>query len=254
MAKGIFSFLFSDTSSGSETGSKNDGKGNAELVSMGNVEASNQIQLSKDKGAVKGKDNDTPEKNVAKTEKRKYKTPKPTHTANLKANRRRKEARKTVRTRTLEINDKTRDARQDITKAKKSTLNKDTKVNAIKEFLEQLPPDTKDLITEQMKQKIKPQQEEKKVVLSAQKQEEKMSVRERIERKRGAYREQQTALRLAKMAAEKAREMVKAVRDRILKRKPKNAPALNQNINKKQNNEKTLDAIQLKKSRDEKTK
>jgi len=238
MAKGLFSFLFSDSSTGTETGSKIDGKGNAELVSMGNIEASNQIQLSKDKGAVKGKDNDTPEKKVAKSEKRKYKTHKPTHTANLKASRRRKEARKTVRTRTLEINDKTRNARQDITEAKKSTLNKDTKVKAIKEFLEQLPPDTKDLITKQMKQKINKDpivNQEKRNKYLEQKD---TSKQELLDRKRGIKKEK-TALQLAKIAAEKARKMVKAVRDRVLNQSRKQKPTIqNQNTQHqiKQNN------------------
>ena len=255
MAKGIFSFLFKNQDTGAETGSKKDGKGDAELVSMGNAEAAKQVQLSKDKGNVKGKENSTPTKKVANREKRKYKAPRKTESSQTKANQRRKAARKVVRTRTLEINDKEREARQNVNAAKQSSLNKETKVKAIKDFIDQLPPETQDLVKEQIKQKVNPKKEEKKVVLKEQ--QEKMSKRELLERKRGAYREEQSALRLAKLAAEKAREMVKAVRDRVLRRKTKNAPATKQNINQKQNQQgkdKSLNVAKVKQAKENKTK
>lgn len=256
MAKGIFSFLFKDTDTGAQTGSKKDGKGNAELISMGNTEAAKQVQLSKDKGNVKGKENDTPTEKVAKKEKRKYKSATPIQANQTKANRRRKEAKKVVRTRTLEINDKTRQARQEVKAAKKSALNQQAKVKAVKDFISQLPPETQDLVKEQIKQKVTPQkeQEEKKVVL--QKQQEKMSKRELLERKRGAYREEQTALRLAKLAAEKAREMVKAVRDRVLrKNKTQNAPVITPNTKQKtQSKDKSLEVVKVKKAKEAQSK
>lgn len=253
MAKGIFSFLFKGTDTGAQTGSKKDGKGNAELISMGNTEAAKQVQLSKDKGNVKGKENDTPAEKVAKKEKRKYKSTAPIQANQTKNNRRRKEAKKVVRTRTLEINDKTRQARQEVKAAKKSTINQQAKVKAVKDFINQLPPETQDLVKEQIKQKVTPQKE-KKIVL--QKQQEKMSKRELLERKRGAYREKQTALRLAKLAAEKAREMVKAVRDRVLrKNKPQNAPVTNSNTKQKtQSKDKSLEVAKVKKAKETQSK
>lgn len=253
MAKKLFSFLFSDTSTGSESGSKNDGKGNAELVSMGNTEASNQIKLSKEKGNVKGKENDTPEQSVVKTEKRKYKTPKQKHTTNAKTNKNRKAAQKTVRTRTLEINDKTKDTKYDVKMAGNSSLNKKSKVKEIQDFIHQLPPETQELVKEQIKRKVQPEKTENKTKAE----QERISKRELLERKRGIYRQEQTALRLAKLAAEKAREMVKAVRDKILRRNKNNNLEPNKNNIQKPNiqqQEKAMDVAKMKNAKDSNTK
>lgn len=218
MAKSIFSFLFSGSSSSSETGSKKDGKGNAELVSMGNEEAAQQIQLASEKGIVKGNDNKKPEKTVAQDEIKKYKAPKST-SSKTQTNKR---AKKAVRTRTLEINDKTRHAKENVKDAHRATINKKAKVDTIKEFIDQLPNDTQNIIKDQIKRKVKNKEVEYDAEArpvektSTQKTKEQISKRELLERKRGIYREQQTALRLAKLAAEKARAMVKAVRERVL--------------------------------------
>ncbi|MBQ8870214.1 MAG: hypothetical protein IJ019_02420 [Alphaproteobacteria bacterium] len=217
MAKGIFSFLFSDT--GAETGARQGGKGDASLVSMGEAEASVQVKLSKDNGLVKGKDNDTPEKKVVKSEKHNSKNVKSVYTPNKKANIRRKNMQKTVRTRTLELNDNDKEVRNKFKTAKNSTLNKTAKIKTVKDFLQHLPPETQDLIKKQIKQKIQPQEKQSKVNNKNTKKQETLSKRELLERKRGIYREEQTALRLAKLAAEKARNMVKAFKNKILGKK-----------------------------------
>ena len=234
MAKGIFSFLFSD--GGAETGVKKDGKGTAELVSMGNEEAAKQVQLSKDKGTVKGKENSLPEQQITNQQKSKNKNVAMPKNASKKHSRVRKNLKKYARTRELEINDELKMIKQDVKELKKSTLNKDVKLKAVKEFINQLPPETKELITSAMKENVKQTQKDVKTVTVKKKtSEERLSKREILERKRGIYREQST-LRLAKLAAEKARAMVKSFKDRILGKKTV-APSVERVQKSKEQNE-----------------
>ncbi len=238
MAKGLFSFLFSDSSTGTETGSKTEGKGNTELVSMGNEEAAIQVQISKNKETVKGKNNDTPDTKVAKSEKRKYKNPKQKNTSNTKLNSRRKQMKKVARTRELEINNDVKNLETKYENTRKSSLYKDNKMKAVKDFLDKLPPETQSLIKKQMQQKINKEpivNQEKRNKYLEQKD---TSKQELLDSKRGIKKEK-TALQLAKIAAEKARKMVKAVRDRVLNQSRKQKPEIqNQNTQNqtKQNN------------------
>jgi len=239
VVRSIFSYLFSDDST--QIGARQGGKGDASLVSMGNVDASEEIRLQKDKGDVKGKKHETPEKKVAQQAKSKSDSGKQMQKPNKSANRRRKNMRKIVRTRTLELIDKENTARDDVKSALKSTINKSEKIKAVKNFLEQLPPETQDLIKKQIKQKVLPQTQEKRAEVQADKKQEQISKRELLEQKRGVYRQEQTALRLAKMAAEKARNMVKSFRDRVLHKKP--AKTFEPNSAVRQNKQNTASKI-----------
>ncbi len=231
MAKSIFSFFFADTTSGSETGSKNDGKGNAELVSMGNEEAAQQIQLASNKTTVKGKDKASPEQEVSKNENRKTK-PSRTETSakkdNKKANSRPSRA---ARERAIEVSTRTKKAKDTLYDARKATINPQSKVKTIKEFIEHLPNETQDVIKADIKRKVKNKDFEydsqiRQVEKTPDKEaKERLSKRELLEQKRGIYRREQTALRLAKAAAEKARAMVKAVRERVLNKLRGKKPA-----------------------------
>lgn len=221
MAKGILSFLFTNKDASVETGSKNDGKGIAELVGMSNIEASNQIKISKDKGDVKGEHFSSPEQKTVNNKKRKdNRKENIAFSSNRSAqNKHKRHHHNHLRKRHIEINDRQMKAEINIHKANASTLNKKNKITAIKEFLNQLPSDTKDLIEQQIRQKVNAaKNEDKYSIQKKQKTQEQISKRELLERKRGIYRQERTALQLAKLAAEKARTLVKAVRDRVLRK------------------------------------
>ncbi len=204
-----------------ETGSKNDGKGSPELNSMSNEEAAKQLQLASDKRPTKGKERRLPQEQIATEQKAKsdkcFSKINSVKKARKKAHARWKQKVSESHKRKSELKDK-------VNETKKDASNTSSKIKAIQEFLELLPSDVREEVVYQMRQQIDKSSQENKKYQSNElptdfsKPRTKESIRERIEKKRGAYRERQTALSLAKKAAEKARQIVKAVKEKILRK------------------------------------
>lgn len=204
-----------------ETGSKNDGKGSIELNSMSNAEAAKQLQLASNERPTKGKEQPLVQEQIITKQKAKSDKPffklKSVKKARKKAHTEWEKKVSESHKSKLELKDKVNDT-------KREHSNTSTKIKAVQEFLELLPSDVREEVVSQMRQQIDKSSQENKKYQSNElptdfsKPRTKESIRERIEKKRGAYRERQTALSLAKKAAEKARQMVKAVKERVLRK------------------------------------
>ena len=204
-----------------ETGNKNDDKGGFNLSSISNEKAAKQLQLASDERATKENEQPLVQEQIITKQKAKFdrtflkvkSMKKARKKAHISLEKKVSKSNKSK----LELNDKGNNT-------KKEHSNTSKKIKAVQEFLELLPSDMREEVIYQMRLQINESSQENKKHQSNEfstdfsKPRTKENIRESIEKKRGAYREHQTTLSLAKKAAEKTRQMVRAVKERVLRK------------------------------------